>query len=97
MNICQENPNLNKFVQNIVPFTQILKYVPTTEGHTKYFLDWQQYKGNCYIFKATIKLYITDSDTQHNTMKRTHDCVTMAVLTIFIKLHAVTYVAQQYK
>jgi hypothetical protein len=29
-----------------VPFTQRLKYVHTLDGHTKYFVDWQQYKGS---------------------------------------------------
>jgi len=29
-----------------VPFTQELKYIHIVEGHTKYFVEWQQYKGN---------------------------------------------------
>jgi len=40
---------------------------------------------------ATIKFYTVDSDKQLNTTKRTHYCVAMAVLAIFIILQRVTY------
>ena len=52
---------------------------------------------NCCISVATIKFYTADSDKQLNTTNRTHYCVAMAALTIFIILQTVTYVAQQYK
>jgi hypothetical protein len=46
MKNCKKIPIWIKLDKNNVPFTQKLKYVHTVDGRTKYFVDWQQYKGN---------------------------------------------------